>query len=308
MDTHGFGEHEFEGGVAPAARPTSRRCIRRRPGNLGRGATSVPGIAAACVVAVLVGAGLVACGRQPAAETEPAEPVTERSLKEDVMERATALAGVPGGDATLAAERGDPGSVPSRVGTEIGGSDGGAEEGPDDEARSQGALQGDAPSEADAPEDSQDAQALSVARALFSSVVTKSDPEWQEVEVVRTTTGRFAAIRDLPPRPEGAYGGDGVLWIVVFDTPELVLVERFLPENIDELGDIQPGTTLNGPDGIFTGYYVLAPAVDGSGRPTFTAVGKGAITPSTEWHRSDLADLAITGVSRGQPTGEGAAP
>lgn len=141
-----------------------------------------------------------------------------------------------------------------------------------------------------------DAQALEAAIGLFKTQVGLDDADMQNVGLYVITPFEFASMRDSTMKPVGrgstGSSADAQIWIAVFDTSEPLTAGTFLPENIEELGDLGPESLLAGPDGLTTIYYILARSSDLSGG-SFLALGKGVLNDQTSWTRADLEAIDL---------------
>ncbi len=135
-----------------------------------------------------------------------------------------------------------------------------------------------------------DQMALQAAIGLFSTQVGRAEADMQNLGLHVVTTNDLAKLRGSQPMPIDARATSGNVWIVVFDTSEPLVAGTFLPENIDELGDVDANSALAGPDGRTTIYYTLSLANDFS-RGRFVALGKGVLNDRTLWSRADLEAL-----------------
>lgn len=135
-----------------------------------------------------------------------------------------------------------------------------------------------------------DLMAVEAATGLFSAQVGTAEPDMQNFGLHIVTTYEFSNLRGAEPMPLDARATHGDIWIVVFDTAEPLTPSTFLPENLDELGDVGDTDPLAGPDGLTTVYYTLTLANDFSGG-RFVGIGKGVLTDETSWTRADLESL-----------------
>ena len=132
-----------------------------------------------------------------------------------------------------------------------------------------------------------DPMALRAATGLFAAQVGHSEPDMQNIGIHVISTWELARLRKVEQMPMAARGGQGDIWIIVFDTSEPLTAGGFLPENADELEGLTAETPLAGPDGITTIYYILTLSSDRRGGQ-FLAVGKGVLNEETTWSRADL--------------------